>query len=77
MPALPPDCLAPLGVPVVPEVSRIILPLRPVRMGCAPAFEAISLSTVCWCSVSVHATMRIASGLPASARSTVAVNSSS
>lgn len=33
IPALPPDCLAPLGVPVVPEVSRIILPLRPVRWG--------------------------------------------
>ena len=38
MPAPPPDCLAPLGDPVVPEVSRIILPLVPVRLGCWPAW---------------------------------------
>ena len=63
MPAPPPDCLAPLGVPVVPEVSRIILPLRPLRLGCCPAWSAISFSTVSSWWPSVHATMRVASGL--------------
>ena len=46
---------------------------RSARCGCCPACAAISFSTVGSCAVglSVHATMRVASGLSASARSTV------
>ena len=42
--------LAPLGVPVVPEVSRMTLDLRRVRTGRCPACRAISVSTVTGCS---------------------------
>ena len=48
-PAPPPECLAPLGVPVVPEVSRIILPLRRCAVGSCPAWSAMSFSTVRSC----------------------------
>ena len=37
---------APLGVPVVPDVSRITFDLRRARAGRCPACRAISVSTV-------------------------------
>ncbi len=46
LPAPPPECLAPLGVPVVPEVSRISRLLRSDLVARCPAWEAISFSTV-------------------------------
>ncbi|CFS06951.1 Uncharacterised protein [Mycobacterium tuberculosis] len=77
VPMPPPECLAPLGVPVVPEVSRITFPWLPVCSGRRPACAATSFSTVRSWSSSVHATIRVACGFSASARSTVALNSSS
>ena len=81
-PSVPPECLAPLGLPVVPDVSRMTLlflrALAPSRCGRLPGVLPIIVSTVRPpCGPSVHATIRVASGLSASARSTVAVNSSS
>ena len=45
-PAPPPDWLAPLGAPVVPEVSRIILLFRALRSGRCPWWSAMSFSSV-------------------------------
>ena len=74
----PPEWLAPLGVPVVPDVSRMTLDLADARRGCLLAWASISFSTVKPAvGVSVHATMRTAAGWSARARSTVGVNSSS
>ena len=42
---LPPEWLAPFGVPVVPDVSRMTFDLRPDRLGWLPKCSLIILST--------------------------------
>ena len=74
----PPEWLAPFGLPVVPEVSRMTLLFSLARTGVWPAWSRISFSTVMSGSaLSVQAITRVTSGESVSARSTVEVNSSS
>ena len=73
-----PDRRAPLGVPVVPDVSRMVLPLVPGLAGTCPRCASIRASTVGpRGEPSVHATTSTRSGTCSLACSTMAANSSS
>src|ERR1700761_814523 len=77
--ALPPECLAPLGDPVVPDVSRIVFDVRVACNGRRPRCPSTKPATVTSCAPgsSVHATIRAACGRSLHAWSIDDANSSS